>query len=653
MLLSSVTALASSVTEKPSTVVPGLHASVISIQHEGEKASGRLLITNQSKQTVDLTNALVEFTTPYRVVQVTGSFFPISKPDRRVLVSERVGGQYNNQLVLAYSDSQILQTELHSGSTLSLMLIFESQAKLGQSSAKATIVLSDKDKQVSYQYGQLVLEAPAAPASEVSRLPAIVTVKGVGKLEKRLAVDWGQKFILDQLPYGKYTIHTEQVGNFPGAVKQTVVLSKKQPSAALKIKYDNPVYTTVMQLVAPASVDENKSLMAYVQNVTLGEHPKLLQLEWGKAQQLNNLTVGHRYRLWFNHIKRWPYQFEPNASSDKPFEFTAAKDAIQQFVVTYQQSRQSAGELAVATQVTGLPIGAKATITLQPVAGGAPVTQKLSSGQDTLTNIKPGSYWLAASDYVYQGKVYRATLSPVKLTLDHNQSARINVDYTENDKLVFAGREWRIKKGLFDGGRWMPENVFVDQQGQLHLVLDYQNGQWQAAGVESVKHIKPGSLHIKTIAQADNTLSNALLSVGLLDQEKMSGLGFTMTSQVSGKDTAKGIVTRYWLKQGAKSDSKQSMFYWQANQLTHSIDWGQNSALFELRKGHGKKGVLTFSRQYLSTRLKNMNSLSSLPPLPLLLSLTPKLEGNNENNKKHRKVELIINSINTIPFANN
>ncbi|MDE1462851.1 hypothetical protein [Spartinivicinus poritis] len=635
--LGAASALAATVAEKPGAVASGLHASVISIQHLGEtQATGRLLITNQSKQTVDLTNALIEFATPYRVIEVSGSFFPISMPDRRVLVSERIGGQYNNQLVLAFSENQKLQTELHPGSTLSLMLKFESKAKLGQSSAKATIFLSDKDQQVSYQHGQLLFRAPKAPGPEVKGMPAVVTVKGVGDFEKRVAVDWGQKFILDQLPYGEYTVHTEQVGDFPGMAKQSIRLSNRKSAAVVKIKYDEPVYTTAMQLVTPAEVvDRSDSLTAYIQDVTHGEHPKQLQLQWAKTQQLNNLVVGHRYRLWFNPVKRWPFQYKPSASAEKPFEFTASKEAVQQFNLTFQQSLQPTGELAVATQVTGLPFGAKATLTLHPVSGGEPVTRKLSVGQDSLTNVEPGEYWLTASDYIYQGKIYRATLSSTKLNLSHHESARVHVEYAENNKLVFAGSKWRIKQGSVKGGRWAPENVFVDQRGRLHLVLEYQNGQWLAAGIESVDNFSSGQLQIKTVAQASNLLANGQFSVSLQNQDKNSGLGFTMRCASNCQDTTNGVITHYWLQQKAQVESKQSVYNWQASRLTHSINWNQNGVLFETKKGHSQRGLITLSQQYLPAALDKKTAF------PLQLMLTPQ----PSTQPKGRKVEIIINSI--------
>ncbi len=633
--------LAATVAEKPGTVASGLYASVISIQHhEDEQATGRLLITNHSKQTVDLTNALVEFATPYRVIEVTGSFFPISMPDRRVLVSERMGGQYKNQLVLAFSENQKLNTELHPGSTLSLILKFESQAKLGQSSAKAIIFLSDKDQQTSYQHGQLIFRAPKAPAPEVKQLPAVVTVKGAGDFEKRVAVDWGQKFILDQLPYGEYTIHTEQVGDFPGMAKQTIRLTNRKSATVVKIHYDEPVYTTVMQLVTPAEVaGDEEPLVAYIQDVTHGEHPRQLVLQWGKSQQLNNLVVGHRYRLWFNPIKHWPYQYEPSASREKPFEFTAGKDGVQQFVLTFQQSSEPTGELAVATEVAGLPIGAKATLILNPISGGEPVTRKLSVGQDSLTNIAPGNYWLTASDYLYQGKIYRATLSSAKLELNHHQSARINIEYTDNNKLFFAGREWQIKQGpLQDSskdGRWAPENVFVDQRGRLHLVLNYQNGKWQAGGVESVDDFESGQLQIKTTTQISNLLANSQFSIGLQNKDKTRGFGFTMSCANSCQDTTDGVVTRYWLQQKSALKGKQSLYNWQASRLTHAINWTPNGVLFETKKGHNQKGSITLSRKFLSAALHNEADF------PLQLMLTPL----SDALPKSRKVELIINSI--------
>ncbi len=92
-----------------------------------------------------------------------------------------------------------------------------------------------------------------------------------------------------------------------------------------------------------------------------------------------------------------------------------------------------------------------------------------------------------------------------------------SLTHAQPSLLTFAGYTWEVRSGFGGPGPnyWEPANVWVDEQGHLHLRLDYQAGQWRCAEVTMTNRLGFGRYQF-WVEGALNTLDPQVV-LGLFD----------------------------------------------------------------------------------------------------------------------------------------
>jgi hypothetical protein len=74
------------------------------------------------------------------------------------------------------------------------------------------------------------------------------------------------------------------------------------------------------------------------------------------------------------------------------------------------------------------------------------------------------------------------------------------------DTIWFSGYEWNVRGEGFGGpgpNFWKPNNVWVDDNGNLHLQVSYQNGHWTCAEVDLTQPLGFGTYQFQVIGRID------------------------------------------------------------------------------------------------------------------------------------------------------
>ena len=87
-------------------------------------------------------------------------------------------------------------------------------------------------------------------------------------------------------------------------------------------------------------------------------------------------------------------------------------------------------------------------------------------------------------------------------------------------KIFFSGYTWYVKEGFFgpDANWWAPSNVWVDEQGSLHLKIKKEGDYWSCAEVSSVEPFLYGTFRFSVVGPLDKFDPNCVLGLFLYPQ---------------------------------------------------------------------------------------------------------------------------------------
>lgn len=97
-----------------------------------------------------------------------------------------------------------------------------------------------------------------------------------------------------------------------------------------------------------------------------------------------------------------------------------------------------------------------------------------------------------------------------------------NNTYVDSDKLQsnasvlrWSGYDWTLKSGIKGPGSnyWNPNNTYVDSDGKLHLEINYKDGHWNCAELDSVKNFRYGRYTWVVSSQSLNLDKNIVLGL--------------------------------------------------------------------------------------------------------------------------------------------
>ncbi|MBU2711759.1 hypothetical protein [Zooshikella harenae] len=390
------------------------------------------LITNTSSNEIDLRNGVIQFITPFHLESVEGDFGALSWPTNKIFFSERHPKGYRNSLTLAYSAEPSRLGDEHTilkpGS--SIQLSFDAPLGIELEEVRASLkLLLDPSPQM--KVGQLLIKTPLPKeALFVNQSPSI-EVFGEEGFHQQVILGWGQTHIIDQLPYGNYSIHTNSLEHFPGRADQHVALTRSSPSASLLIDYEHYVDTTRFTVTMPQKpVSANIQKKIYLQDLTRGGLPQTKSIGWGKDHVLNNLIMGHRYRLWADGFTYNGTQYLPNITHKRPYEFTADTNVVDQFSLQYvAKSELSKTMVPVLVEVRGLPLGARPILSLKDKLTRRVYQYPISHAETTVFNVIPGKYVVQASVYSVNKNKFLPAISLNEVDVNEDSVNKISVIY--------------------------------------------------------------------------------------------------------------------------------------------------------------------------------------------------------------------------------
>lgn len=162
--------------------------------------------------------------------------------------------------------------------------------------------------------------------------------------------------------------------------------------------------------------------------------------------------------------------------------------------------------------------------------------------------------------------------------------------------IQFSGYEWVLKTGYRAPGKnhWSGDNVWVDQEGLLHLKITHTGKRWHCAELMTVNTFGYGDFQFQVIAP-----------LGQLDPNLILGLFVYPSDENPYEDSELDIEIAKWGDQAGKpgnytvASSKETHrfhFFLEGNYSTHQFRWSREKVLFQSFHGHDTADKEPFSR---------------------------------------------------------
>jgi hypothetical protein len=217
--------------------------------------------------------------------------------------------------------------------------------------------------------------------------------------------------------------------------------------------------------------------------------------------------------------------------------------------------------------------------------------------------------------------------------------------------IYFAGYDWTVKSGDNIGpgpNSWDEDNVWVDQNGYLHLVLTRRGRQWYCAQVSMVQRLGFGRYQFWVTGRIDHLDPNVVF--GLFNYPP-SDVGPDGTNEIDiefarwGKPGAPiGNYTVWPAKKGLNSSHHLFPVALSGDNTTQRFIWSHTSVTFQSLVGHRDDDTGQFAIWRYQPR--DAASFIGDNPMPVEINLwlfkgQPPLNGQD--------IELIVRSFNFTP----
>jgi hypothetical protein len=167
--------------------------------------------------------------------------------------------------------------------------------------------------------------------------------------------------------------------------------------------------------------------------------------------------------------------------------------------------------------------------------------------------------------------------------------------------ISWSGYTWTVKEGgneLWTPGpcHWTGNNVWVDQNGWLHLRISYINGKWYCAEVVTTQEFGYGTYTFKTVSRIDNFDKNVVFGMFVYkDGAHEADLEYSTW----------GVPWQWWNNQPGPNGwftvqpppvyenvtYRGFKFDMNGDYATNYIKWSQNQIYFECTGGHYAPGT--------------------------------------------------------------
>lgn len=159
--------------------------------------------------------------------------------------------------------------------------------------------------------------------------------------------------------------------------------------------------------------------------------------------------------------------------------------------------------------------------------------------------------------------------------------------------LVFAGYKWQVRSANLSGpgpNVWDENNIWLDEQGRMHLKISQRAGQWRCAEVQLAENLGFGRYQWEIIGRPDQY--DPQLVLGLFNYTRPE-VGPDGTNEIDiefarwGKATnPPGNFTVWPAVKTAHSATRAFDFKLDGTYTTERFDWAPNSVGFLMLGGH-------------------------------------------------------------------
>jgi hypothetical protein len=195
------------------------------------------------------------------------------------------------------------------------------------------------------------------------------------------------------------------------------------------------------------------------------------------------------------------------------------------------------------------------------------------------------------------------------------------------ETISFSGYEWQVRSGNGGPGPnvWDENNVWVDQDGYLHLTIAYRNEQWTTAEVTMTERLGFGKYQFQVIGEIDKLDKNVVL--GLFNYPPPD-VGVDGTNEIDiefarwGNDAyPNGNFTVFPRKAGLNAKSRSYEFALDGTYTTHRFTWSSQSILFQSLYGHRK--IKSNKYEFAHWNFQPKKFLNRIPrdPMPVHMNL--------------------------------
>jgi hypothetical protein len=215
---------------------------------------------------------------------------------------------------------------------------------------------------------------------------------------------------------------------------------------------------------------------------------------------------------------------------------------------------------------------------------------------------------------------------------------------SEAKTIYFAGYNWTAKSGAHTGpgpNSWDENNVWVDQDGYLHLTLTNRDGQWYCSEVSMADRLGFGRYQFWVTGRIDRLDPN--LVFGLFNYPTQD-VGPDGTHEIDiefarwGRPQAPiGNYTVWPVQKGLNSGHKPFPVELNGDDTTQRFTWGPTSVIFQSLLGHRDDDLGQFANWLYQPR--DPASYIGDKPLPVQINLWL-FKGQPPNNGQ--QVELAI-----------
>lgn len=193
--------------------------------------------------------------------------------------------------------------------------------------------------------------------------------------------------------------------------------------------------------------------------------------------------------------------------------------------------------------------------------------------------------------------------------------------------ISFSGYQWEVRSGGGGPGPniWDPNNVSVNENGDLHLRIAHNGDEWSSAEVTMTQRLGFGKYQFQVIGEIDKLDKNVVL--GLFNYPTPD-VGVDGTNEIDieiarwgNAAYPNGNFTVFPAQEGSKAKSHSYEFGLDGTYTTQRFAWSGQNILFQSLYGHRK--INNNKNEFANWNFQPDNAVKRIPqdPMPVHINL--------------------------------